>query len=69
MEGVSLTGSTSFMDYEIRKDTLIEIGGTNVTSDGKWTIREHFVLDENGHSGISGIDSVLDTDFSILFRE
>jgi len=57
----------SFVDFEIDKDTLVEISGTNVSVDSIWTIREHYKI-ENRKQTVIKKDSIADNGEGLYVR-
>ena len=58
--GTYFYAGTSFVDFKLNKDSLLEISGTTVSLDSVWTIREHYKLVETGDKVIISKDSVED---------
>ncbi|WP_276135293.1 hypothetical protein, partial [Polluticoccus soli] len=60
IESTMFHGGVTFVDYKVIEDSLVELGGVDVTGDEKWVIRIHYLIDGYGNRIETKRDSVFD---------
>jgi hypothetical protein len=67
--GVYYYNGTSFIDYKIEKDTLVEISGVDISTDDTWTYREYYIYNGQGSRILIRKDSIRDHGEGLYSRE
>lgn len=69
IESMMFHGGTSFVDYKIVDDSLIQKGSVEVYGYNVWTVRSHYTIDKLGKRILQRTDSVKDFGEGAFSRE